>query len=222
MDEAKVLADRAVELAKESPQRKHLADALDTRASLANRANNFALGIAGYQEAFAAYKAVGRTVDCARTLNNLAQSYFNVRRFKAARRALAAADRLATELGADAVRARSRILLGELEALDGNYARASMLWHDALEIARRTRDTVVHFKAEFQLFKLSIEQRNLTAANALGRRLNRMSPWISRSEPEVAEFLRLFAIHRKPKQRGVAKPQPERIADGNPDGRSRL
>ena len=67
---------------------------------------------------------------------------------------------------------------------------------------------MVHFKAEFQLFKLSIEQGNLTAANALGRRLNRMTPWISRSEPEIAEFARLFAIHRKPKQRGVAKPQP--------------
>jgi tetratricopeptide (TPR) repeat protein len=140
-------------------------------------------------------------------LNNLAQSYFDARRLKAARRALGAADRLASELGADATRARSRVLLGEIEALEGNSSKASALWRDALEISRRTRDTVVHFKAEFQLFKLSIEQGNLTAANALGRRLNRMTPWIARSEPEVPEFLRLFAIHRKPKQRGVARPQ---------------
>ena len=131
-----------------------------------------------------------------------------MRRYKAARTALGAADRLATELGADAVRSRSRVLLGEIEALEGHSKKASALWHDAIEIARRTRDTVVHFKAEFQLFKLSIEQGNLTAANALGRRLNRMTPWISRSEPEVAEFARLFSIHRKPKQRGVARPQP--------------
>jgi len=149
-------------------------------------------------------------------LNNLAQSYFDVRRLKAARRALGAADRLATELGAESIRARSRVLLGEIEALDGHPKKASMLWHDALEIARRTRDTVVHFKAEFQLFKLSIEQGNLTAANALGRRLNRLSPWISRSEPEVTEFLRLFSIYRKPKQRGVAKSQHERLAGRNP------
>ena len=92
--------------------------------------------------------------------------------------------------------------------IEGNPKKASSVWHDAIEIAQRTRDTVVHFKAEFQLFKLSIEQGNLTAANAFGRRLNRMAPWISRSEPEIDEFLRLYAIHRKPKQRGVARPQP--------------
>ena len=207
-DQANELIDKAIDLAMKTPQKKHLGDALDTRAYLANQANDCESAIAVYQEAFAAYKAVGRRIDCARTLNNLAQSYFNVRRYKAARTALGAADRLATELGADAVRSRSRILLGEIEALEGRSKKASELWRDAIEIARRTRDTVVHFKAEFQLFKLSIEQGNLTAANALGRRLNRMTPWISRSEPEVAEFARLFSIHRKPKQRGVAWPQP--------------
>jgi tetratricopeptide (TPR) repeat protein len=174
---------------------------------LSNRTGQFAAGVAGYQEAFVAYKAVGRQADCARTMNNLAQSYFNVRRIKAARSALGAADRLATKLGADSIRARSRILLGEIEALEGHAKKASALWHDAIEIARNTRDPVVHFSAEFLLFKLSIEQGNLTAANALGRRLNRMTPWVSRSECEVDEFLRLFAIHRKPKQRGVARPQ---------------
>jgi tetratricopeptide (TPR) repeat protein len=217
VDEANVLIAKAIELAKNAPERKHLGDALDTRAYLANQANDYSSAIAVYQEAFAAYKAVDRRIDCARTLNNLAQSYFNVRRFKAARTSLGAADRLATELGADAIRARTRILLGEIESLEGQPGKASLLWRDAIEIARRTRDTVVHFKAEFQLFKLSIEQGNLTAANALGRRLSRMTPWISRSEPEVSEFLQLFAIHRKPKQRGVASPQHERPAGRNPE-----
>jgi tetratricopeptide (TPR) repeat protein len=208
IDEANALVDQAVGLARDAPEQRYLGDALETRGLLASRASDYAAAITSLQEAFASYKAVGRRVDCARTLNNLAQSYFELRRFKAARRALSAAERLATELGADSIRARSRILLGEIEALEGNIKKASMLWHDALEIGRRTRDTVVHFKAEFQLFKLSIEQGNLTAANALGRRLHRMSPWLAHSEPEVAEFLRLFALHRKPKQRGVARPQP--------------
>jgi transcriptional regulator with XRE-family HTH domain len=207
LDEANSLADRAVELAHRAPLKRHLGDALDTRASLANQTSDFATGIENYQAAFAAYKAVGRRIDCARTMNNLAQTYFNVRRFKAARRALGAADRLATELGADSIRARSRILLGEIEALDGNLKKASTLWHDAIDIARKTRETIVQFTAEFQLFKLSIRQGNLVAANALGRRLNRMTPWVSRSECDVADFLRLYAIHRKPKQRGVARPQ---------------
>jgi tetratricopeptide (TPR) repeat protein len=217
IDEANALADRSIELARKTPERRHLGDALETRGLLASQSGEHSHAIAALQEAFAAYKALKGSIDCARTLNNLAQSYFDVRRYKAARRALTAADRLATEFGADSIRARTRVLLGEIEALDGNSKKASILWHDALEIARRTRDTVVHFKAEFQLFKLSIKQGNLTAANALGRRLNRLSPWISRSEPEVNEFLQLFAIHRKPKQRGVAKPQHERFAGRNPE-----
>lgn len=208
IDDAKVLADQAVDLARKTPEQTHLGDALETRGLLASQAGDHDCAIEALQEAFKAYKKLKSEFDCARTLNNLAQSYFDAKRLKAARRALGAADRLATDLGADAIRARSRILLGEIEALEGNTIKASTLWRDALEISRRTRDTVVHFKAEFQLFKLSIEQGNLTAANALGRRLNRMTPWISRSEPEIAEFVRLFAIHRKPKQRGVAKPQP--------------
>jgi tetratricopeptide (TPR) repeat protein len=221
-DEAYALVDRAIELAKQAPKRRHLGDALSTRAYLASQDGNHGEALESYQSAFAAYKAIDGQLDCARTMNNLAQMYFNVRRFKAARRALGAAERLAIELGADSIRARSRVLLGEIEALDGNAKKASSLWHDAIEIARQTHDTVVHFKAEFQLFKLSIQQDNLTAANALGRRLNRMSPWISRSEPEVGEFLHLFAIYRKPKQRGVAKSQHERLASGNPERLDRL
>jgi len=217
IDEANALAERAIELARQAPQRKHLGDALETRAYFANQTKDHPAAIANYQEAFAAYKAVKSQVDCARTLKNLAQAYFNVRRFKAARPSLGAADRLATSIGADSIRARSRVLLGEIECLEGNPRKASGLWHDAIEIARRTRDTVVHFKAEFQLFKLSIDQGNVTAANALGRRLSRMTPWISRSEPEIVEFLHLFAIYRKPKQRGVARAQPEHPASRNPD-----
>jgi tetratricopeptide (TPR) repeat protein len=217
LSEAHVLADRAVELASKSPLKKHLGDALDTRASLASRANDFAAGIEIYQQAFTAYKTVDRRADCARIMNNLAQTYFSAGRVKAARRALSAAYRLATELGAESTRARSRILLGEIEALEGNPRKAAALWRDAIEIARSTRDTFVHFNAEFQLFKQSIDQGNLTAANALGRRLNRMTPWLSRNEPELIEFLRLYAIHRKPKRRGVAAPQHEHLASSNPD-----
>ena len=215
LEEATVLADRAIEAARGSSLPANLGDALSTRASVAYHAGDSASAIAGHQDAFATYKAGGRQLDCARTMNNLAQCYFDVRRLGAARRALGAADRLATAVGADAVRARSRILLGEIELLEGNAKKASAHWHDAIEIARRTRDSVVHFKAEFQVFKLSISQGNLTVANALGRRLIRMTPWIPRSEPEVAEFVRLYALHRKPKHRGVAKSQPIYPVSGN-------
>ena len=220
--EADALADRAIDLARNAPEQRYLGEALATRGLLANQAGDHNSAITSFQEAFTVFKARKNQVNCATTLNNLAQTYFDVRRFQAARRALGAAERLATQSGADAIRARSRVLLGEIEVLAGNPKKAAELWHDAIEIARRTRDTVVHFKAEFQLFKLSIEQGNLTAANALGRRLNRMAPWISRSEPEVLDFLRLFAIHRKPKQRGVAGPQHAHVVISNPRQPERL
>lgn len=218
VEQANILAAKAVELAERSPMRRHLGDALETQAHLANQSAAHEIAIDLGKRAFTAYKAVGRRLDCARTLNNLAQSYFNVERFKAARRALASADRLAAELQADSIRARSRILLGEIELLDGNQSKASSLWHEALDIARRTHDSVVHFKAEFQLFKLAVDAGNRTLVNALGRRLERMTPWISPSESEVSEFRRLYAVHRKPKQRSVASLQLDVLVPRNPSG----
>jgi tetratricopeptide (TPR) repeat protein len=216
LDEARVLATKAVELSEQSPTRRHLGDALEVHAHLAGQAGDYKAAIMFAQRAFAAYKAVGGRLDCARTLNNLAQFYFDVRRYKAARRALSAADRLARELQADSIRARVRILLGEIESIEAHHDKASALWHEAVDIARRTHDSVVHFKAEFQLFKLAIAQDNATIVNALGRRLDRMTPWISRSEPEVSEFRQLYAIHRKPKQRSVAARQLARPVTRNP------
>jgi tetratricopeptide (TPR) repeat protein len=215
-DEARVLADAAVELAEKAPTRRHLGDAFEVHAHLAAQNGDFTSAISFAQRAFAAYKIVGSRLDCARSLTNLAQFYFDARRFKAARRALGAADRLARELQADSVRARVRILLGEIEFVDAHHDRAAALWHEAVEIARRTHDSVGHFKAEFQLFKLAIVQDNTTVVNALGRRLDRMTPWISRSEPEVSEFRELYAVHRKPKQRSVAARQLARLASRNP------
>lgn len=220
--EAARLSDRAVELAETSPRRRHLGDALEVRAIIANQSGEHSQAIETFQRAFAAYREAGRRTDCARTLNNLAQAYFEAGRTKASKRALSAADRLASQLGADAIRCRSRILLGEIEIRENNPSRAHELWHEAIEIARRTHDSVAHFKAEFQLFKLAIANGNTTAVNALGRRLNRMMPWISKSEPEVSEFRELYAIHRKPKQRSVAPSQHARPSPRNPIDRNSL
>jgi tetratricopeptide (TPR) repeat protein len=214
--EADLLASKAVELAEKSSSRLYLGGALETQSLLASEAHREGEAIELGKRAFASFKAAGQTLDCARMLNNLAQSYFNLGRISAARRAIQSAERLASDLNADAVRSRSRILLGEIEVLNGDQPKAAALWHDALEIARRSHDSVVHFKAEFQLFKLAVMQRNNTVTNALGRRLERMSPWIAPTEPEVAEFRALYLIHRKPKQRSVAARQLDRIERRNP------
>jgi len=206
LEEAETLAQESIELAERSPLRKHLGDALDNKAQLvAHTSLENALEV--FQRAFAAYKSAGREVDCARVLNNVAQIYFLLGRIRAARRSLAASDRLATKLDAHSVKSRARLLLGEIAHHEGNRDVAARLWHESLEIARKSHDSVVLFKAEFQLFKLAIETRSTTSVNALGRRLSRMTPWIPKDEPELAEFRQLYAIHRKPKQRSVARSQ---------------
>jgi tetratricopeptide (TPR) repeat protein len=216
IDEARAHAQRAVDLAMASSSRRYLGHALQSQSLLANHTRDFQAAIEFEKQAFAAFRNAGSAADSARSLTNLAQSYFDLGRMKAARRALGAADRLATKVSANSTRARSRILLGEIEFAEKNLVRASSLWHEALEIARQTHDSVVHFKAEYQLFKLAITQGNKTVVNALGRRLERMAPWISPSEPEVGEFRRLYAIHRKPKQRSVARVQLDPPVQRNP------
>jgi tetratricopeptide (TPR) repeat protein len=222
IEASRIHADKAIELAMASASRRYLGHALQTRALLANQAREFEAAVDFEKQAFAAFRDAGSSVDAARSLTNLAQSYFDMGRMKAARRALGAADRLASKFDSNSTRSRSRILLGEIESSEGNLARASSLWHEALEIARQTHDSVVHFKAEHQLFKLAISQGNKTVVNALGRRLERMAPWISPSEPEVGEFRRLYAIHRKPKQRSVAALQLERPIQRNRDEGGKL
>ena len=107
--------------------------------------------------------------------------------------------------------------------LEGNLEVRGLLvlWrYDTIEIARRTHDTVGAFqRRSFSSFQWRLDRAGAPdGRQRLGRRLNRMmTPWISGSEPEVVEFRRLFAIHRKLKQRGVAKPQLDRIASGNPE-----
>jgi tetratricopeptide (TPR) repeat protein len=222
LEQASAHAEQAVELAKSAPQKKYLGSALQTQAVLAMRMRDYVAAVELEKRAFAAFRLAGSHVDSARSLANLAQNYFDLGRVKAARRALGAADRLARQVDADSTRSRLRILLGEIEIADGNAGRASELWHEALEIARKTHDSVVHFKAEFQLFKLAISQGNKTVINALGRRLERMTPWISSSEPEVGEFKALYSVHRKPKQRSVAAAQLGRPAGRNPSGGEQL
>jgi len=57
--------NRAVETCESGPIERALGDALATRATIASKSGDLPGGIAGFQEAFAAYKAVGRQADCA-------------------------------------------------------------------------------------------------------------------------------------------------------------
>jgi tetratricopeptide (TPR) repeat protein len=205
---ARTFAIRALEDAQASPTRRFLADALAANGLLADAEERFDEAIEFHKRAYALFRGANRDAEAARAMANLANAYFNAERFGAARRALEVAFRIATASGNEGTRSRSKILLGEIEALQGRRSKAVSLWHDALDIAKKAHDRVAAFKAEFQLFKSALDEGHATAANAFGRRLNRLWPWIPLGEVEVGQFRELWSRHRPKRKRGFARAQP--------------
>ena len=203
---AKAYADHAIEQAASTPKQRYLGEAYSARARVAAREDDFEKSVALYQLAIRAHEQSGNRADCVVALLNLASDYARVRRMGAARRAIHSAQKLEQELGTSRA-ARIDLLLGDIELIEGRPTRATAHLLKAVEVAKANHDRFVQFKAEFQLFKIAVDNGNTTALNALGRRLSRLAPWIPSSEPDVAEFRRLYAQHRKPKQRGVAASQ---------------
>jgi tetratricopeptide (TPR) repeat protein len=206
-EKARTFAVRALEDAQASPTRRFLGNALAANGLLADAEKRFDEAIEFHKRAFALFRGENRDAEAARAMANLANAYFNAERFGAARRALEVAFRIATESGNEGTRSRSKILLGEIESLQGRRSQAVTLWLSALDIAKKAHDRVAAFKAEFQLFKNALGEGHATPANAFGRRLNRLWPWIPSSEPEVSEFRELWSRHRPKRRRVVAKAQ---------------
>ena len=207
--QARRFADLAIEAALKTEHQKYLGEAYSARSRVAAKDKDFESAVRLNQLAIKAHEQCGNRADCVVVLLNLANDYKAVGRFGAARRAIQSAQKLEKEIGTSRA-ARIEFMLGELELSEGRVTQASAHWLKSVEVAKENSDRYVQFKAEFQLFKLAIRNGNSTILNALGRRLNRLAPWIRASEPDVAEFRELYARHRKPKQRGVAASQLDR------------
>lgn len=202
LNKARNFADLAISEAERTESSSHLGYLYGARALVASQDGDFDQAVSLYQKAFKAFRDVGQRLECARTLSNLAQAYFNLRRYTSARRALEAAERMAAPLKSDRIRARVRILLGEIEELENRPEKAAALWREAVHLARELKDRVTQFKAEFLLYRQAITLGNRLTARALERRLQRMSPWISKDVVELNEFTKLAAhqTQRHPKR----------------------
>jgi tetratricopeptide (TPR) repeat protein len=205
----KSYAERAIDEARRTERKKYLGDAYSARARIAAIENDFESSVALYQLALKAHEHSGSRADCVVVYLNLANDYGRAGRFGAARRAIRSAQKLEAELGTSRA-ARIELVLGEIELAEGKPKRAVEHLLRAVETARSNMDRYVQFKAEFLLFKNAIANRNSTVLNALGRRLSRIGAWVPASDPDLTEFRKLYALHRKPKQRGVAASQLER------------
>ena len=191
LDLARHYGDKAIREAEGSGAIRWLGYAYSNRAHLALTEHDLESAAALYQRAHRAFQAAGREHERSRTLNNLAQVYFDLGRMSAARRTLVVAGRVAESFGQHRARALGRILMGEIDALEQKCDLAAQRWKEASDIARRLNDKVLRFKAEYLLFKQAFEKGNQPVARSLGRRLKKLSNWIPQDTPELASFQQL-------------------------------
>lgn len=186
-------SEAAIEQAEAADSNDARGYAYSARAHLALVQSDPALAARYYKNAFQFFKQAGPRTECAITLNNLAQCYFNMGSYGASRRAALAAAKLCDSLDMRRSWALSQILLGELDELDGTLDVAMRRWKEAAQVARDLNDRQLRFKAEFVLFRRALNASELPVARAIHRRLRRLVPWVPRDTEEVEDFNRLVA-----------------------------
>jgi tetratricopeptide (TPR) repeat protein len=134
---------------------------------------------------------LGDHPDVPTILNNLAQCYFNMKRYRAARRTLRAAEQLSKSLDQRRTFGLSQILLGELDEIDNKPELAAQRWKEVAESAKELNDRELRFKAEYVLFRQALSLGNIPAARSIERRLRRLAPWMAPDLEEVRLFREL-------------------------------
>lgn len=199
-------ADRAVALAESQVGVRYLGYALANRARLAGETADLEGSLRYYQRAFEAYASSGRDSEKATALLCIGDVYIRMRRYSAAKRALAAAQEIAAPLNQQRTLAHIQLTLGDLAAMNSLQDRAASHWRNGLRIAHDLRDHELKFRAEFRLYKKAVADQDGQVAEPLARRLRKLSPWVS---PEIEELKEFRTLYRPPraKPRTVARSQ---------------
>jgi transcriptional regulator with XRE-family HTH domain len=216
VQKARQLSDRSIAEAELTSPRPYLGYFYLTRALVAGHEAEFSEAIEYYKKAYDSFNSAGRKPECANTLMNLAQTYFDAKRLSSARRAIRSAERLAVAVEHHGVRVRARILLGEIESLEGKTSEAADRWHEAVGIAKNVRDRILQFKAEYRLFEQAVELENSNVAASLERRLRKLSFWVPQHVDELQSFRRACARKRNASGKRVASAQRPHSHGRNP------
>ena len=190
-DLAREYADSAVSGAESSGESEYLGFFYANRGILALTDSDFELAASNYKKAYKSFSDSGRPEGCAKSLNNLAQVFYNLGRYKAARRALEAAARILAPCGQHRSRALGHILLGEIELLEDHGERAEKHWLEAAKVAKTLNDKTLRFKAEVLLLKQACDVGKLDVARSIHRRLRKLANWVPDNTPELKEFREL-------------------------------
>jgi tetratricopeptide (TPR) repeat protein len=192
-DSARRLSDLAIQEAEKSGSREYLGYMYANRARLAEVEEDPLLASDLYLKAFKFNREAGFEHDCARDLLNLASAYVALDRYRSARRALTAADRIARKLRMSRTLGFVHELMGNVEAHDNDQTRAAARWREAARIGKQCNDRFLRFRAELRLLDQALTLGNRSASRAITRRLRRLSPWIPEGTKELVEFKRLQA-----------------------------
>ena len=186
------LAGEAVALAEKTDSIRSQAFANSSLAHQHYQSGNFDEAVEVFKASFSLFKRAGIFDECARVLLNLAQLYFDRDHLNSAKRALAAAERLAVKHNFDRSRALARILRGEIAEKEGEATRAVDYWRESIQIAKELGDRVTRFKAEFQLYRHSLSSGDTSTAAALGRLMTKRAVGIPHDLFELVEFKKLI------------------------------
>jgi tetratricopeptide (TPR) repeat protein len=187
-DFARENAEKAVLEAEDNNEKKYLGFYYSNRASQALAERDLEIAASFFGKAYRSFRNVNQEHACAKSLNNLAQTFFDLGRYRAARRSLAAADRLLSQWKHHRSRALGHILLGEIELLEHNETRAEHHWKQAAELAKSLNDKVLRFKAEYLLLKQAHTKGRGDVARSIHRRLQRLANWVPDGTPELKAF----------------------------------
>jgi tetratricopeptide (TPR) repeat protein len=188
LDEASRYVDQAIAAASKHDADEYLGECLTSRATIAFARGDLKTAFAYFRSALVRHRDREKQPEVGTALVNLAQVAFALHRIGAARRFLAAANRIAQRLDLKGLRVKVLILSGEIHRAAGDMDGAERCWKEGLRIANGIGDTVLAFKVKYFLYRHAAQSGKLAIASRMQRSLERISPWI----PPDTEELRAF------------------------------
>jgi tetratricopeptide (TPR) repeat protein len=186
-------ARRAVAGAERTGSDSHRAFAFSNLARVSYWNKDYDKAIELYNRSFSLFKRAELLSEAARCLLNSSQVYLDSDRLAAAKRAVAAAERLAVKNEFDRCQALTRILRGEIAEKEGQPEKAVRYWRESIDISKKLRDRVMRFKAEFQLYRHSLDVGDMDTAMALERLMRKRAVGIPNNLEELVEFKTLVS-----------------------------
>ena len=188
VDRAMPLLDRAIAEQRDDGPTPALGYLLSTKALFCNHLERHDEAVELFSEVYKCFPEDTHRTEAARARINLAGTFFFLRRFRAARQALASFQKILEGDREHRLVALSHILYGDLDAAEGSGSKAEEHWKTAADLARKIGDEESRFRAEFRVFKLAHEEKRDRTMRVGLKKLTRLAAKVPSELAELAEF----------------------------------